>query len=58
MRFGDTFTQQLVRIAMGMSPAPPIANLYVAIHEAKEVLEYLNTFLQFYKRFIDDRIGI
>ena len=58
MRFGDTFTQQLVGIAMGMSPDPPIANLYVAIHEAKEVLDYLNTSLLFYERFIDDGIGI
>ena len=58
MRFGDTFTQQLVGIAMGTSPAPPIANLYVAIHETKQVLGYLNIFLQFYKIFINGGIGI
>ena len=43
---------------MGMSPAPPVANLYVAIHELKHVLTYLKTSLLFYKRFIVDGLGI
>ena len=33
MRFGDLTFQQLVGVAMGISPAPPIANIYVAIFE-------------------------
>ena len=38
MRFNDIIVKQLVGIAMGMSPAPTIANLYVAIYEASNIL--------------------
>ncbi|KAL7525089.1 hypothetical protein ACHAWF_003257, partial [Thalassiosira exigua] len=58
MRFGDIFVRQLSDIAMGMSPAPTIANLFVAIHEAAEVLQYLDTCLLLLRRFIDDGFGI
>ena len=58
-KFGDVLVKQIKGIAMGMSPAPPISNLYVAIHEEEEVLEYLAcNWLLFLKRFIDDGIGI
>ena len=43
---------------MGMSPAPTIANLYVAIHEAAKILQYLSTTLHYLRRFIDDGFGI
>ncbi|KAL7534531.1 hypothetical protein ACHAXR_005939 [Thalassiosira sp. AJA248-18] len=58
MRFGDLLVKQLIGIAMGMSPAPTIANLFVAIHENQDLLKYLGTFLKYLKRFIDDGIGI
>lgn len=58
MRFGDILVRQLVGIAMGMSPAPSIANLYVAIHEAQRLLQYIGKFLLYLKRFIDDGLGI
>jgi len=39
MRFGDILVKQLIGIAMGMSPAPTIANLYVAIHKQLKILK-------------------
>ena len=38
MRFGDIIAQQLTGIAMGMAPAPVIANLYVALFEKDIIL--------------------
>jgi hypothetical protein len=58
MRFGDLIFHQIRGVAMGMSPAPTIANLYVAIYEATHILPLLNSFLFFLKRFIDDGLGI
>jgi hypothetical protein len=58
MRFGDILVKQLVGIAMGMSPAPSIANIYVAIHEAQSILKWLNICIRYLNRFIDDGIGI
>ena len=54
MRFGDLLVKQLKGIAMGMSPAPTIANLFVAIHEASDILQFVGTSLLWLKRFIDD----
>ena len=58
MRFGDTVVKQIRGIAMGMSPAPPIANIFVALHEESEVLPFLDTCVFFLRRFIDDGFGI
>ena len=41
MQFGDIIVKQISGIAMGMSPAPTIANLYVAIYEESHVLKFL-----------------
>ena len=58
MRFGDIIVRQLSGIAMGMSPAPTIANLYVAIHEKESILNFLTSCLLYLRRFIDDGLGI
>jgi hypothetical protein len=44
IQFGDTYWQQTSGTGMGIAPAPPWATIYFAI--------------PFYKRFIDDIIGI
>jgi hypothetical protein len=38
MKFGNLVFHQIRGVAMGMSPAPTIANLYVAIYEAMHIL--------------------
>ncbi len=58
MRFGNLIFHQIHGVAMGMSPAPTIVNLYVAIYEAMHILPLLGSFLFFLKRFIDDGLGI
>ncbi|KAL7524310.1 hypothetical protein ACHAXR_000518, partial [Thalassiosira sp. AJA248-18] len=58
MRFSDILMKQISGIAMGMSPAPTISNLYVAIDEAGNILQFLETFLRYLQRFIDDGFGI
>jgi hypothetical protein len=58
MRFGDLIFHQIRGVAMGMSPAPTISNLYVAIYEQIHILPLLQKYLRFYKRFIDDGVAI
>ncbi len=58
MRFGDIIVKQISRIAMGMSPAPTIANLYVAIYEKAHVLKYIPAVVLYLRRFIDDGLGV
>ena len=58
MRFGDILLKQLTGIAMGMSPAPTIANLFVAIHEQLCILQVLKLSIMCLRRFIDDGFGI
>jgi hypothetical protein len=58
MRFGDLIYHQIRGVAMGMSPAPTIANLYVSIYEATHILPPLSKYILFYKRFIDDGFAV
>lgn len=58
MRFGTSIVHQHKGIAMGMAPAPSIANLFVAIYEAVKVTTFPKNRLLFVKRFIDDGFGI
>ncbi len=43
---------------MGMSPAPTIANLYVAIYEESNVLKFLPLPVLYLRRFINDGVKI
>ena len=56
-KFGDTFWRQLSGTAMGTPPAPPYATIYFGLHEQK-FLQKHDRKLLFYRRFIDDVIGI
>ena len=59
MRFGDVIAKQIRGIAMGMSPAPTIANLYVAIYELLKLLALLDAkWMLLLLRSIDDGLGI
>ena len=58
MIFGNLFFHQHKGIAMGMAPAPSIANLFVAIYEETHLATIPNTSLHFLRRFIDDGLGI
>jgi hypothetical protein len=43
---------------MGMSPAPTIANLFVAIYDKIHVLQYVPQVVLYLRCLIDDGIGI
>ncbi len=58
MRFGDLIYYQIHGVAMGMSPAPPFANLHVAIYKLNHIITLLDKYLMFYKRFIDNGFAI
>jgi hypothetical protein len=57
VQFGDTFWKQISGTAMGISPAPPWAILFFAIHEIYFVDKWKESLL-FWKRFIDDGLGL
>ena len=57
VQFGDTHWLQLSGAAMGTPPAPPYATLFYAIFE-DTILEEFGANLFFFRRFIDDIIGI
>lgn len=57
IQFGDTFWKQICGTAMGISPAPPWAIIFFAIHELRFVPQWV-AHLIFWKRFIDDGIGL
>ena len=58
MKFGNMYVRQHKGIAMGMAPAPSIANLFVAIYEEAHITTFPSTSLHFLRRFIDDGFGV
>ena len=58
MKFGNIHVRQHKGIAMGMAPAPSIANLFVAIYEETHIPTFPSSSLHFLRRFIDDGFGI
>ncbi len=58
MRFGDVIVKLVSGIAMGMSPALTVANLFVAIYEKTHILQYVPHVVLYLRCFIDDGIGI
>jgi hypothetical protein len=58
LQFGDTFWRQLRGTAMGTSTAVNYANLYVGLLEVTRLLPMFKKQLLFYRRFIDDGIGV
>ena len=55
--FGDTFWKQESGTAMGTPPAPPYATIYFGLHEMRFLKNHHRNLL-FYRRFIDDVIGV
>jgi hypothetical protein len=58
LKFGDTYWRQISGTGMGISPAPPWATIFYALHERSFVPRWSQQHLFFYKRFIDDVLGI
>jgi hypothetical protein len=58
MRFGDLIFRQTHGVAMGMSPAPTIANLYVPIYEHDQIIPPIDSYLMYYKKFINDGFAV
>ena len=56
INFGDTYWHQISRTGMGISPAPPWATIFYALHE-QEFLPLWSQNVVYYKRFIDDVFG-
>jgi hypothetical protein len=57
VRFGDLYRKQISGTGMGKPPAPPWANIFMAIKEDK-FSPVFQAMLMLYKRFIDDIIGL
>jgi hypothetical protein len=58
IQFGDLIFHQTCGVAMGMLPAPTIANLYVAIYEHDHIIPLIGSYLMYYKRFINNGFAV
>ena len=57
MKFGDLFVKHIKWVAIGMSPAPPITNVFVVVFKEENVVDKLNDCIDSLKRFIENCIG-
>ena len=57
-QFNDTYWLQLDGTAMGTPPACLYATISYGVHERNKILRSYSNYLLFYRRFIDDIIGI
>jgi hypothetical protein len=48
MQFGDLIFRQTCGVAMGMSPAPTIANLYIVAYECDHIIPLIGSYLMYY----------
>ncbi len=58
MRFGNVLVKQISGIAMGMSPAPTLANLFVAIYKDEHILPFIPTVVKYLHCIINNGFGI
>ncbi|KAL7548120.1 hypothetical protein ACHAWF_011413 [Thalassiosira exigua] len=58
MRFKDSIILQVIGIPKGILPGSSIANLYVAISKASNILPLRNVCLFYLCRFIDGSFGV
>ena len=57
-QFDDTYYRQIDGTAMGTSSACMFATLYYALHERLTILTHFGHAMPFFKRFIDDILGV
>ena len=58
IKFGDTYWRQISGTGMGIAPAPPWATIFFGIYESSVILQKWSRYITFYRRFIDDVLGI
>ena len=57
-QFGDTYWLQTMGAAMGTSAAVNYSYIYIGLLELQSLLADFKEYLLFYRRFIDDGIGV
>ena len=57
-KFGDTYWRQVSGTAMGTSPGCDYATIYFGIYKMMSILWSFHSCLLYYKRYIDDVIGV
>jgi hypothetical protein len=58
MHVGNVFVKQISGIVMEMSPAPTLANLFVAMYEDEHILPFIPNVVKYLRRFTDNGFDI